>query len=173
MTGLKGTPARPKPQGGIARHGAAIFDEAPHDPYQARGKYAEPSRCGDCGAVYHRGRWQWGDAPAGAHAVLCPACHRIRDRLPAGTLTLEGAFVDAHRDEIANLIGHEESRAKSDHPLDRIVEIAHSPERVTVTTTDIHLARRIGVAMKNAYRGELAIEYAKGAYEVRVRWHCP
>jgi hypothetical protein len=172
MAGSKGTRTS-TPQGGVARHGAAIFDEAPHDPYQARGKYAEPSRCGDCGAVYHRGRWQWSDAPPGAETVLCPACHRIRDRLPAGTLVLEGAFVDAHRDEIAGLLRHEESRAKSQHPLDRVVEVAHSPERITVTTTDIHLPRRIGVAMKRAYRGQLAIEYAKGAYEVRVRWRCP
>src|SRR5512141_744665 len=137
MTGFKGTPAPSRPQGGIVRHGAAIFDEAPHDPYQARGKYAEPSRCGECGAIFHRGRWQWSEAPPGAQSVLCPACHRIRDRLPAGTVTLEGALVDAHRDEIASLVRHEASRARADHPLDRVVDETYSPQRVVVTTTDI------------------------------------
>ncbi len=171
MTGTKGAGAPPRAQGGIARHGAAIFDEAPHDPYETRGKYAEPSRCAECGVVYHRGRWQWGEAPAGAHKVVCPACHRIRDRLPAGTVTLEGAFVTGHRDEISHFIRHEEAREKAEHPLHRLVEIIDAPDRMTVTTTDIHLPRRIGTALRHAYRGDLDIDYAKGEYEVRVRWH--
>jgi hypothetical protein len=29
-----------------------IFDGAVIDPYQQRGKYAEPTVCSDCGAVY-------------------------------------------------------------------------------------------------------------------------
>jgi len=169
MTGFRG--AGLPPQGGIARHGAAIFDEAPHDPYEARGKYREPSSCSECGVVYGRGRWQWGEAPAGAHKVLCPACHRIRDRLPAGTVTLEGAFVATHRDEISRFVHHEEAREKAEHPLSRLVEIVHAPDRMVVTTTDIHLPRRIGTALKHAYRGDLDIDYAKGEYEVHVRWH--
>ena len=171
MTGSRGAAAPPRAQGGVARHGAAIFDEAPHDPYETRGKYAEPSRCSECGAVYRRGRWHWGESAAGAHEVFCPACHRIRDRLPAGTVTLEGAFVAAHRDEISRFVHHEEAREKAEHPLHRLVEIVHAPDGMTVTTTDIHLPRRIGTALKHAYRGDLDIDYAKGEYEVRVRWH--
>jgi hypothetical protein len=170
MTGYRGTPVPPRPQGGVERHGAAIFEDAAHDPYQARGKYAEPSRCGECGAVFHRGRWQWGSAPEGARNVVCPACHRIRDGLPAGTLTLEGPYVEVHRDDIAHLVRNVEAREKADHPLHRLVDVAHAPGSITVTTADIHLAQRIGEAVKHAHRGALEIEYAKGEYSVRARW---
>ena len=170
MTGHKTTPTPLTPPGGITRHGAGIYDEAPHDPYEAKGKLREPARCGDCGAVFHRGRWSWGEAPEGAHEVLCPACHRIRDKLPAGTLTLEGAFVDAHRDELARLAFNEETREKADHPLHRIMAIDEGPARFGVTTTDIHLARRIGEAVRHAYQGELELEYGKNEYSLRATW---
>jgi|APFre7841882630_1041343.scaffolds.fasta_scaffold04394_2 hypothetical protein len=170
MTGFKGEPTPRTPIGGIARHGAAIYDEAPHDPYQAKGKYSEPARCNECGAAYHRGRWQWGEAPHGARDVLCPACHRIHDKLPAGTLTLEGTFVDAHRDELLGVARNEGAHEKGDHPLHRIMGIEEAPGKITVTTTDIHLPQRIGTALKHAYQGELEVEYAKEECSVRARW---
>ncbi len=170
MTGRKTTPTPLTQPGGVRRHGAGIYDEAPHDPYEAKGKYREPARCGDCGAVFHRGRWSWADAPQGAHEVLCPACHRIRDKLPAGTLTLDGAFVDAHRDEMTQLARNEETREKADHPVHRIMDIAEAPARLVITTSDIHLARRIGEAVRHAYQGELELEYGKNEYSLRAHW---
>ncbi len=39
-----------------------------------------------------------------------------------------------------------------------------------VTTTDIHLARRIGDSLCSAYRGSLDVRYSPEEYRVRVNW---
>ena len=163
-------PSPQTPPGGVTHYGARIFDDLRHDPYQARQKYAEPTVCADCGVVYHRGRWQRGESPADAKRAVCPACDRIRDRLPAGFVTLEGPFFAAHRDEVLRLIEHEAERESDTHPLARIMEIAPETERTVVTTTDIHLPQRIGEALRSAYQGELAVAYGKDEYSVRVDW---
>src|SRR5205085_1601600 len=85
------------PPGGVSRHRDRILNDKRPDPYQPRGKYHEPTVCADCRAVFRRGRWAHADAPEGARSDLCPACRRIREKLPAGSVTLEGAFYTAHR----------------------------------------------------------------------------
>jgi hypothetical protein len=171
MTARKTVPTPLTPPGGIARHGTAIYDDPQHDPYATRQKYAEPTVCTDCGAVFRRGRWQWGEAPAAAQPALCPACHRVRDRLPAGTVTLEGPFVVEHRGDLLGLIRNQEKLEKGERPLHRIMAIDDAGDRIVVTTTDIHLPRRIGDALKSAHEGELDIRYGAGEYSVRVRWN--
>ncbi len=153
-----------------ARYRDRIFDDKRHDPYQRPGKYAEPTRCGDCGAVYHKGRWQWGEAPERARADACPACRRIQDRLPAGALVLEGPFLAAHRAEILRLIRNEAEHERAEHPLHRIMHIDEPGERIEVSTTDIHLPQRLGEALKRAYDGELTVQYGHDEYSVRARW---
>jgi hypothetical protein len=169
MTARRATSAPTTPVGGIVRHGAAVFDEAPHDPYQAKGK-AGPARCTECGVVYRAGRWRREEAPEDARTILCPACLRIRDRLPAGTLTLEGEFVEAHRDELSRIARNVETHEAVEHPLARIMGVAQEPKRITITTTDIHLPQRIGEAVKRAHHGDLDVDYAKQEYSVRVSW---
>ena len=39
-----------------------------------------------------------------------------------------------------------------------------------ITTTDIHLARRIGEALKNAYQGDLKYHYNAGESQFRLHW---
>ena len=39
-----------------------------------------------------------------------------------------------------------------------------------VTTTDAHLARRIGDALRHAYKGALEYRYNRDANLLRVRW---
>lgn len=41
---------------------------------------------------------------------------------------------------------------------------------MVVTTTDVHLPRRIGEALHHAYAGDLDFHYDKDAYYVRVAW---
>lgn len=41
---------------------------------------------------------------------------------------------------------------------------------IAVTTTDVHLARRIGEALHRAYQGQLDIKYSQDEYLVRVNW---
>ena len=51
--------------GSVARYGDRIFDDQAHDPYQANGKYKEPTVCGDCNAVFHGGPLAVGGYAAG------------------------------------------------------------------------------------------------------------
>ena len=77
--------------------------ELVHDSYKSKRKLPEPTRCPKCGATFHKGRWTWDIAPAQAHEHICPACHRIQDKFPAGYVTLGGEFFRQHREEILGL----------------------------------------------------------------------
>lgn len=158
------------PIGSVTRYRDRIFDDKRHDPYQERGKYEEPTVCSDCHAVFRRGRWQWASAPHGAHAARCPACHRAQDKLPAGSITLEGAFFHVHRHEVLALVAHVVDREREQHPMHRIMQIDEGPDRVVVTTTDIHSPQRIAEGLKHAYQGEFEIRYGHDEYMVRVNW---
>lgn len=135
----------------------------PHrlDPYHERMKLAEPTVCPDCAAIYHGGRWQWGTAPDAAAAHRCPACSRIQDGVPAARLSLRGGFFHAHRDEIMQLVRNFEAREKTEHPLERIMDIEEDSEQeaVVVSFTGIHLARGTGEALRHAYQGEFSYSF--------------
>ncbi len=147
-----------------------IFKERVHDAYKARGKLREPSVCSQCGAVFHKGRWQWLDAPPDAHRTLCPACNRIHDHYPAGFLTLKGEFFRSHRGEIMNLLKNLEKRERAEHPLKRIMAVEEKDGTTLVTTTDIHLARTLGDALQHAYQGDLEYYYNDEQNLLRLKW---
>jgi NMD protein affecting ribosome stability and mRNA decay len=147
-----------------------MVEERVSDPYRARGKWKEPTTCPECGAVFHRGRWQWGEAQPGAEQHLCPACQRIRDRVPAGQLTLSGPFFAEHRAEILHLVRNSEAKARAEHPLERIMQVAEESERTIVTFTDSHLTHGVGEALRNAYQGELDSRYTDEGDLLRVSW---
>jgi len=154
---------------GRRRWGRAQSPEI-EDPYKARAKPAEPSYCPACDAVFHKGRWQWAPRLAGASAVTCHACHRIKDDFPAGILTLSGAFVAAHRPDLLSLARHQEELEKQEHPQNRIMSIEEGGDRLVISTTDIHLPWRIGEALRRAFRGKLDFNYDQDGYFVRVDW---
>ena len=147
-----------------------LIREHVHDPYKTRLKLPEPTVCPQCGAVFHEGRWHWAPRPDDAHEELCQACHRINDRYAAGELTITGNFVVHHKDEILHLARHQEEQEKAEHPLHRIMGIEERDGVVVVRTTDIHLPRRIGEALRHAYHGELDCRYGEEAYSVHVSW---
>lgn len=147
-----------------------LFKERVHDAYKLKGKLPEPTVCPQCGAVFHEGRWQWIKAPAGAHKETCSACHREHDHFPAGFVTLQGLFFNTHRDEIMHLVHNEEKRERTAHPLQRIMAVEDQGYSTLVTTTDIHLARSIGVALHHAYKGELKYHYNDEQNLLRVSW---
>lgn len=159
----------PPPTFKSGRH-LEVLDDPMHDPYQDRAKLSEPSVCSDCGAVYHDGRWQWITPPANAPQTRCTACRRIHEKLPAGYVSIEGQFAHDHREELLNLIRHLETREKAEHPLQRIMSIEEQGDNLMITTTDIHLARGIGEALQNAYKGALDFHYNDAEYLLRVRW---
>jgi len=146
------------------------IEEYVHDAYRARYKPKEPAVCPTCGVMFEHGTWSWKPRPEGAHEHVCPACQRTQDKFPAGYVTLEGEFLKAHRDEILHLVRNEESRTKPEHPLERIMAIEEDGGKTVVTTTDLHLARRIGDALHHAYQGNLETKYSPDEYLVRVYW---
>lgn len=148
-----------------------LIRELVHDPYHSKKKLAEPTVCPECGALWHAGRWQWGEAPAGAHHELCPACHRIQDHCPAGFLALSGGFLAGHRDEILNLVRHVEQNQKNEHPLQRLIAIEEQPDGgLQATFTDPQLARAAGEAVHRAYQGDLDFSYQENEFLLRVAW---
>lgn len=147
-----------------------LLKEMDHDPYHSKQKIPEPSVCSECGAVFHKGRWSWDERPADAHEVLCPADQRIRDRVPAGFLTLGGDFLTQHKDEIMNLIRNKAEQEGKAHPLKRIMGMEEQEGKLVFTFTDAHLTRGIGEALHSAYEGELDYEYTKEDIMLRVTW---
>lgn len=147
-----------------------ILDEKEHDTYRIKGKLSEPTVCPNCNAVYHKGHWQWLDIPDGADEHKCPACLRIEDNVPCGYVSISGAFYRQHKEEIIGLIRNKENREKTGHPLNRIMNIAETADGLEITTTDMHLPRDIGVALEDAYDGELDYHYEAESNILRVKW---
>ncbi len=108
--------------------------------------------------------------PEMAHEELCPACQRVRDKYPAGFLSLHGGFLDQHQQEILNLARHEEKAETAEHPLHRIMQIEEQADGILITTTDVHLPRRIGEALHRAYQGELDFHYIEEGSTLDVHW---
>ena len=55
--------------------------------------------------------------------------------------------------------------------MNRIIAIAEpDTETIVITTTDIHLPRRIGETVDRALNGELHIQYDAENYFIRVEW---
>jgi len=108
--------------------------------------------------------------PDQANEAVCQACRRIADNYPAGYVDLKGAFVKEHHDETLNLVLNEEKREKSERPLERIITIVDGADRVSITTTGVHIARRIGEALSRAYNGGLSFQYADDEKCIRVLW---
>lgn len=147
-----------------------LIQEKRHDAFPKKGDWPEPTRCNTCGAVYVKGRWSWETVEGEAHATVCPACRRTAENFPAGYVELGGAFFETRKDEILNLVRNIEKSEKSAHPLERIIAVAPNNHKTLVTTTGIHVARRIGEAIARAYQGEYAIQYADGEKRIRVTW---
>jgi hypothetical protein len=72
-----------------------------------------------------------------------------------------------------NLIHNEEKDEKGERPLERIMEITEEEEQTLITTTGIHIARRIGEAVSRAYKGDLSFNYGDGEKSIRMSWDRP
>ena len=140
------------------------------DPYLTVTKPSGPTVCPTCKAVFDEGRWSWQRPPSDAAEMTCPACQRIHDDFPAGYVTIKGEFFKEHRDEIIAMINSKEDREKAEHPLQRIMAIEDVREGLQVKTTDSHLARGIGEALHDAYKGDLKLRYSRDENLLRAVW---
>lgn len=148
-----------------------LIQEAVHDPYKESAKPEEPAVCSECGVVFSEGRWHWSpEPPTGTSDAMCPACRRIRDRVPAGFLTLSGDFFRKHRDEIMHLVENTIESQQKEHPMKRLMKVEEQEDGVVATFTDIHLPRTIGTAIERAYEGEIEIQFGEESGISRVYW---
>lgn len=154
----------------MGRRRDRLMQEKRHDAYEEWEKWPEPTVCTGCGALFVGGRWCWREAPAGAYTIVCPACQRIADNFPAGYVTVKGPFFGQHREELTNLIRNREKLEKGEHPMERIMTIVDEEEQILITTTGIHLARRIGEALHHAYQGDLDLVYGDAEKSIRITW---
>ena len=98
-------------------------------------------------------------------------CSVQNARLGDGRIVADALAVRQHKDQIIGLARNEEAAEKGEHPLNRIISIEETDEGLVISTTDIHLPRRIGEALKRAFHGELAMHFDEAGYFVRVDWH--
>lgn len=147
------------------------------DPYLEDVAPDEVAVCRECRSVYARGVWKL-EAQA-AHDLadakqvtdtLCPACKKIRDRMPGGIVTLSGDFLKQHENEIVSLITNENKSAMEVNPLQRIMDIEMRDTSLVIWTTNEKLAQRIGRAVHKAYSGEVEYKWSKGTKLARVNW---
>ena len=100
---------------------------------------------------------------AGSDAVV----HRILVLVSEGYLQ-RAAF----RVELRRIIGRRriEAAENKEHPMNRIIEIRETGDGLLLTTTDVHLPRRIGKAVQAAWKGSLDIHFDEGGYFTRIAW---
>jgi hypothetical protein len=159
------------PRKSIPRTGAARNVQLKeHDPYRRLRKAKDALVCDDCGVVQHEGKWYWGAPPVGdVNAGLCPACQRIRDRYPAGTIRLHG-LPGPLRDEVVNMIRNVAEHERQEHPLERLMDLEDQSDALVVTTTGMHLARAIAGALRSRFHGGVTVRYPAGDSLVQVEW---
>ena len=147
-----------------------MLEGASDDAYRPGAKPRGTVQCPGCKAVFRKGRWIWGAPPAGALKSRCPACLRIAEGSPAGYITMAGSFFTAHRNEVLARVRHCEQKEKTTHPLERIMAIEAAKGGVLVTTTSVHLARRVAHALEISFKGTLSLSYNHQDNLLRVRW---
>jgi RecG-like helicase len=68
------------------------------------------------------------------------------------------------------LVHNEEQDENAEHPLHRIMQIEEETDGIVITTTDLHLPRRIGDALHRAHQGETSFHYIEEGSIRRVYW---
>jgi len=147
-----------------------MLEGANDDAYRPGAKPRGTVQCPRCKALFRKGRWVWAAAPAGALKRRCPACLRIAQGSPAGYISMTGEFFKAHRSEVLGRVRNCEQRENTTHPLERIMAIDAAKDGVLVTTTSVHLARRIAHALEGSFKGTLNLAYNHKDNLLRVRW---
>lgn len=140
-----------------------------HHVYERKAKPADAIVCDQCALVWFGGRWYHGAPPFGeVRGGLCPACQRIRDRFPAGTIRVPADSAKAVR-EISNIARRLEESERAEHPLERLMDVVREDGTIVITTTGIHLARRITSKLERYVRADATFHYGDED-ELRVEW---
>lgn len=147
-----------------------LIKEKRKDTYLGKNRLPAIQKCTECGSVFMNGRWTWKEIENHSVATMCPACRRINDNYPAGYIEIKGNFYKGHEKEISNLIRNTEKLEKNERPLERIISMIINKDKAHLTTTGIHIARRIGEALARSYQGNFSFKYLDGEKSIRVFW---
>lgn len=79
-------------------------------------------------------------------------------------VTISGDFLVLHKDEILQIVRRQEEIENQEHPFNRIMKVSDELDQVIVTTTDVHLPRRIGKALKSTLDSDLTLTYDEDGY---------
>ena len=154
----------------LKEHLPRVVKPKEHDTYARRKKSPDAFVCDQCGVVQFGGKWRWGAPPlADVRGGLCPACERVRDHYPAGTLTIPASLV-GDREELLGLIGNIERRESAEHPLERVIRIEESAESTSVTTTGIHLARCLASKLSRRFGRKARLRYPEEQHLLFAEW---
>lgn len=148
------------------------------DPYTPMKAAPHAGVCPKCHAIRHGHRWVLDPETAlamlrrkeGVDISRCPACRKIADGFPFGMVTLDGAFLAFHRDEILAIVRNEERRAMRVNPMARIMSLAGDGGHLEIETTDEKLAQRIGREVRKACSGDLEYTWSDDVKLLRVHW---
>lgn len=135
-------------------------------------KAAHALVCSECKLVHHAGRWYRGAPPVTeVENSLCPACKRIRDGEPAGTIHVPEQFLE-RREELIAILRNAETAESEEHPLERLMQLEDDPGGgMLVTTTGKHLARAIANKLERRFHKAARLRYGDAEGTVSVDWN--
>lgn len=147
------------------------------DVYISKEGMKEVAICTGCKALYWNKRWYKDENDSTKLSldmvrteILCPACHRIQDKVPAGVVTFSGDYLIEHEEIILNTIKNAEEKGLTKNPLARIMEIKKNGNTLVITTTADKLAQKLGKDIYKAHSGKLEYQWSKEESFVRVNW---
>lgn len=134
--------------------------------------------CPRCGAIWDGERWvpepdaELRKALAGGRGKkeLCPGDLRIEKKQVEGVVTLRGAFLESHFEEIDNLVNRVARSARRRNVAARILNSSRADGSLVIETTDEHLAEKMGKEVEKAFKGNLEIKWQKKDTFARVTW---
>lgn len=139
--------------------------------YRRAAKAAGGLVCKDCGIIQHAGEWYFGAPPlARLTTGRCPACRRVADKYPAGTLRVPTSFLAGRQRDVLRLVRNIAAAEKLEHPLERLMTIEEADGHMVVTTTGIHLARALAHKLAKQFHRKPRFRYADGEELVFVEW---
>ena len=149
----------------------------PDNQFAEREEVPGPAICARCHSFLETDHWLYGEhrylelkRRSDIHVMLCPGCTRVERRLYEGEVIAHHDWSAVAKQEVLNLIHHEEARARATNPTARIALMEDRGDDLYILTTTQFLAERIGKELHKAYRGTLKVMPLPREKFSRVRW---
>jgi hypothetical protein len=133
--------------------------------------------CPRCHAISLQKRWFFDEslyqrlrALPCARFLVCPGCRRVERQIYEGEVILRSPLLLANKEQALHLIQNEEDKARQVNPFSRLAAVDDRGSEITILTTTIPLAERIGKAFHRSFKGALSVQYSPGERFVRIRW---